>query len=227
MSSPQDLTEDAVVTKYKLAAEICSKALAGLIKAAVPGKSTLELCKVGDLLLKAQSDAVYKNKKDENDKPIQKGTAFPTCVSLNDCVCHNSPLLSDAEPQILKEGDVCKIDLGCHIDGYLAVAAHTLVVGGGAEGKVTGKAADVCMAALHAAQAACKTIQVGASNQDVTKVIKQIAEAYGVSACQGVLMHQMKRCVVCVRVCVWRASPSLPLGVALPMRCRGFHSEAR
>jgi methionine aminopeptidase len=29
----------------------------------------------------------------------------------------------------LKVGDCVKIDLGCHIDGYIAVAAHTIVVG--------------------------------------------------------------------------------------------------
>lgn len=30
---------------------------------------------------------------------------------------------------MLKEGDLVKIDLGAHIDGFIAVAAHTLVVG--------------------------------------------------------------------------------------------------
>ena len=29
---------------------------------------------------------------------IDKGVAFPTCVSVNECVCHNSPLAS--EPQV-------------------------------------------------------------------------------------------------------------------------------
>ena len=28
----------------------------------------------------------------------------------------------------LKAGDIVKLDLGCHIDGYMAVVAHTLVV---------------------------------------------------------------------------------------------------
>ena len=28
----------------------------------------------------------------------------------------------------LKAGDIVKIDLGCHIDGYIAVAAHTVIV---------------------------------------------------------------------------------------------------
>jgi len=219
----QKKAKDDVVTKHKLAAEILNKALAGLTKACEAGKTTLELCQIGDNLVKLQCESVYKNKKNEDDKPMQKGTAFPTCVSVNDCACHNSPLLSEAEPQTLAEGDVVKIDLGCHIDGYLAVAAHTVVVGA-ADAKVTGKVrqlpvvvvaltprarktADVCLAALHAAHAAIKTVQVGATNYDVTRVIKQVADAYGVNACQGVLMHQLKRCVF--RTLRW--TPLLPL----------------
>jgi methionine aminopeptidase len=33
----------------------------------------------------------------------------------------------------LKVGDIVKFDLGCHIDGYISVAAHTLVVSETAE----------------------------------------------------------------------------------------------
>lgn len=30
--------------------------------------------------------------------------------------------------KILAAGDMVKIDFGCHVDGYIAVAAHTVVV---------------------------------------------------------------------------------------------------
>lgn len=56
------------------------------------------------------------------------GIAMPTCISINNCVCHFSPLRSDA-PVIIKDGQMVKIDLGAHIDGYIATAAHTVVVG--------------------------------------------------------------------------------------------------
>jgi len=42
---------------------------------------------------------------------------------------------------------LAKIDLGCHIDGYAVVAAHTIVVG---TGKVSGKKADAIVAAYTA-----------------------------------------------------------------------------
>ena len=53
------------------------------------------------------------------------GIAFPTCISPNHCVGHYSPLVSEDTVEI-KEGDIVKIDLGVHVDGYIAVVAHTL-----------------------------------------------------------------------------------------------------
>ena len=52
------------------------------------------------------------------------GIAFPCCISVNNCICHFSPLSNDPDT-ILKAGDVTKIDLGAHIDGFIAVVAHT------------------------------------------------------------------------------------------------------
>ena len=45
--------------------------------------------------------SVYKGKK------VEKGLAFPTCVSLNNCCGHFSPLKEDSIE--LKAGDVCKM----------------------------------------------------------------------------------------------------------------------
>jgi len=47
----------------------------------------------------------------------------------------------------LAEGDLAKIDLGCHIDGYVAQAAFSIIVG---TGKVTGKKADALVCAWTA-----------------------------------------------------------------------------
>ena len=55
---------------------------------------------------------------------IFTGIAFPCCISVNNAICHYSPLTHDADT-ILKEGDLAKIDLGAHIDGFIAVVAHT------------------------------------------------------------------------------------------------------
>jgi methionine aminopeptidase len=91
-----------------------------------------------------------------------------------------------------------KIDLGCHIDGYIAVAAHTITVGYIAQpdAPVTGSKADVFHAAFAAAEVACRLIRPGNTNLQVTEAMKRVSEAYGVHSISGTLMHQMKRYVI-------------------------------
>lgn len=48
--------------------------------------------------------------------------------------------------------------MGCHIDGFIAVAAHTHVL---QEGPVTGRAADVIAAANTAAEVALRLVRPG------------------------------------------------------------------
>ena len=62
----------------------------------------------------------------EGEEKIEKGIAFPTCISVNRTVCHFSALAGDATK--LKEGDVAKIDIGVHIDGHIGQVAHTVFV---------------------------------------------------------------------------------------------------
>ena len=66
------------------------------------------------------------------------GIAFPTCLSVNNCICHFSPLKSENDVT-LKDGDVVKVDMGAHVDGYIAVVAHTYVIGATKEKPVTGR----------------------------------------------------------------------------------------
>merc|ERR1719162_2678220 len=115
------------------------------------------LCEASDKLLEEKTGKLY-NKK-VKDKKIEKGIAFPTCISVNELCGHFSPLRG--ESKALQAGDVAKIDLACHIDGFIAAAAHTVVVGGD---KVEDKRADAIMAAWNAAEAAVRLVQVGNKN---------------------------------------------------------------
>lgn len=182
-----DLTNSDVVTKYKAAADIANKSLLGVIQQCVAGKNVVDICAFGDQIIAAQCNGIYKK-----NKKMEKGCAFPTCISVNDCVCHYCPM--PTESTALNAGDMVKIDLGVHIDGFIAVVAHTVIVG--AAGPVSGPAADVVLAAYHAAEAAVKSIKPGSTNEDVTQAVKAVSECYGVNPVQGVLMHQMKRFVI-------------------------------
>lgn len=182
-----DLTSPEVVTKYKSAAEIANKALQLVLSECKPKAKIVDICEKGDSFIREQTGNMYKNVK----KKIERGVAFPTCISVNNTVCHFSPLASDET--VLEEGDMLKIDLGCHIDGFIAVVAHTHVLQGG---PVMGRAADVLAAANTAAEVALRLVRPGRKNKDVTEAIQKVAAAYDCKIVEGVLSHQLKQFVI-------------------------------
>lgn len=98
----------------------------------------------------------------------------------------------------LVEGDMVKVDLGAHIDGYIAVGAHTIVVGHVpiAATPATGPRADVITAVWAAAEISARLIKAGAKNHAVTEAIKKVADHFGVKTLAGIQMNQMKRYVI-------------------------------
>ncbi|XP_033101485.1 proliferation-associated protein 2G4-like [Anneissia japonica] len=184
------IAADLVVTKYKLAAGMVNAVLKHVMEKCVEGAIVLELCKEADKLLLEKTGSVYKK-----DKEIKKGIAFPVCISVNNCICHYSPLESEA-PLSLKTGDVVKIDLGAHVDGMIATVAHTLVVGSSLENKITGRKADVIKAAYYCSEAAQRMVKPGNKNSDVTSVVDKIAEAFKCKPVEGMLSHQLKKNVI-------------------------------
>lgn len=69
----------------------------------VPGASVKEICEFGDQLLLDETSKVFKK-----EKELKKGIAFPTCVSVNNCICHFSPVPKEPD-YILKNEDVTKV----------------------------------------------------------------------------------------------------------------------
>ncbi|KAJ3342203.1 Proliferation-associated protein 2G4 [Gonapodya sp. JEL0774] len=185
------LEDPNVVTKYKTAADIANRALRSVIAACTAGTTVLHLCVVGDKEIEDQCGKVYKT----ND--IKKGIAFPTTVSPNPFICHLSPLTTDSEANIvLKTGDVVRIELGAHVDGYPALVAHTIVVGASKDVPVEGRTADAVMAAHYAAEAALRCLKPGFKNFDITDHVQKIAEDFECKPVEGMLSHVMSRNVI-------------------------------
>ena len=91
------------------------------------------------------------------------------------------------------------MDLGCHIDGYIAVAAHTCVVKAtpeDAEPPKDDELSKCAVAAYNAMLVAAASITAGKTNTDVTTAVDRVAQAYGVTPISSVRMHQMKRYVL-------------------------------
>jgi len=190
-----DAKSPEVVEKYEAAAEICNAVMSAVLEAVKPGAKIVNLCSLGDRLIKEKTAGVY-----TNEKKMEKGIAFPTCVSVNNIVGHFSPL--STETVALKEGDVVKVDLGVHIDGFIIQSAHTIVATDKPDDCITGKKADVVCAAHFAAEAALRLFKPGQSNSEITKVWSEIAPVFKCNVVEGVLSHQLKRFVIDGNNCV-------------------------
>lgn len=88
--------------------------------------------------------------------------------------------------------NICS-DLGVHIDGFMALVAHTAVLGAGAAAPVVGPAADVIAAAHQAAEVALRLIKPGTKNTAVTAAIEEVATAYGVNPILSMQCQQVKQ----------------------------------
>jgi curved DNA binding protein len=191
-----DLSNSDVCTKYQEASRIVNLTLEGLVKQCVPGAKVVDLCLFGSTVMEAAANKLYTKK--ANGVLMDRGVAFPVCISVNDVVCNHSPLLSE-ELEPLKAGDVVKMDLGCHLDGYIAVAAHTIIVaedGSDAPAPPSEEMGNVAVAAYNAMLVAAHSIAAGKANTDVTKAVERVATHYGVKPISSVRMHQMKRYVL-------------------------------
>jgi len=181
------IADDLVVTKYKMSAEIVNKVLKELVDACKATGSVRDLCILGDKRLAEETGKAFKK-----DKKLTKGIAFPTCVSVNNCICHFSPLTTEPDV-IMADGDMVKIDMGAHIDGFIAVVAHTVVVGATVENPVTGGKADALMAAHLASEAALRLVKPGNETYEITETVSKVGEAFGCKPVEGMLSHQLEQ----------------------------------
>merc|ERR1712168_1248292 len=108
------IADDIVVTKYKMAGDMANAILKKIILECKAGASVRAVCELGDRMMVEETGKVYKK-----EKELTKGIGFPTCISVNNIICHFSPLLSEPD-MTLADGDVVKIDFGVHIDGFIA-----------------------------------------------------------------------------------------------------------
>ena len=149
--------------------------------------SVLSLSEKGDAMIIEETGKIFKK-----EKEMKKGIAFPTSISVNNCVCHFSPLKSDQD-YILKEGDLVKIDLGVHVDGFIANVAHTSVVDVAQGTQVTGRKADVIKAAHLCAEAALRLVKPGNQNTQVTEAWNKVAHSFNCTPIEGMLSRQLKQ----------------------------------
>lgn len=98
--------------------EILEKYLqAGKIAAEVR-EASKELIKVGAPILEI-AEKIERMIKERGAEP-----AFPLNISLNDVAAHYTPTKNDAT--MIKDGEIVKVDIGVHVDGFVGDTAYTV-----------------------------------------------------------------------------------------------------
>jgi methionyl aminopeptidase len=109
--------------------------------------------------------------------------AFPVNVSLNDIAAHYTAVPND--PIIVKNSDVLKIDVGVHIDGYIADTAVTVSYDTKYQNLI-----DTAERALDEA------IGISRSNtrvSDIGRIIEKTITKYGCKPIQNLSGHSLER----------------------------------
>ncbi|CAG8442677.1 163_t:CDS:2 [Cetraspora pellucida] len=187
-NADNDLSNSVVLSKYRSAADIVNAVLPQIISRIVPGTSVTELCKYGDQLIFSHTSKVY------NKNKVEKGVALPTMICVNHYLQYFSPLPEN--DVILQHGDLVKIELGVHIDGYIASAAHTTILNPNPQQPIEGRSADAVAAAHFGAEAALRLLKAGNKGSDIVKAVNQVANAFKCIPVEGSIVQQVRRYVL-------------------------------
>ena len=109
--------------------------------------------------------------------------AFPTNTSINEVAAHYTPSHNDET----KAHGLIKIDLGVHIDGWIADTAFSLDLENNEENK------KLIIASQEALKNAQKTIKENISTNQIGKVIQETIESQGFSPIINLAGHEMKQ----------------------------------
>jgi methionyl aminopeptidase len=112
-------------------------------------------------------------------KKLGGGIAFPVNLSVNEDAAHYTPDIGDA--LALKAGDLVKIDVGVHVDGYIWDRAFTLCVGS--------KTHPLIEAAEDGLKAAIKLIKPGVKIFEVSEAVESTLEGHGFNPIRNLCGH--------------------------------------
>ncbi|MFH1399834.1 MAG: type II methionyl aminopeptidase [Candidatus Woesearchaeota archaeon] len=124
----------------------------------------------------------------------QKGgePAFPTQISMDHIAAHFYP---DQDEKILFEDQVCKLDVGVHVGGYIGDTACTV--------DLSGKYGELVKASADALSNAISVIKNGTTLGEIGAAIQQTISGYGFAPVRNLSGHGLEQFDV-------HAAPSIP-----------------
>ena len=150
---------------------------AGKVAAQVRRETAAKLAKAGTSFVQAMDFA---------EKRILElgGEIAWAQMGVNDVAAHFCPAEDDTGTS--KEGDVIKVDIGVHLDGWIADNAMTVIVGNSAEHK------DLLKASQNALKAAIKLVRPGCQLWELGEAQLSEAEALGFTTIKNLSGHTIE-----------------------------------
>ncbi len=155
------------IEKTLKAGEILKKVKKELPSIVKPGKKLLEI-----------AEYVENRIVELGGKP-----AFPCNISINSDAAHFTPKKGDE--RVLQEDSVVKVDIGAHVDGYVADTAVTF--------DLSGENQKLVEAAEKALENAISTVKSGIDVSKVGKVIEETIESFGFRPVYNLTGHGLER----------------------------------
>jgi len=149
---------------------------AGKIASRVRNEAVLRV--KDDMPLLELAEYVENRIKDLGGKP-----AFPCNISINEIASHYTP--EDNVPRF-KKGDVVKIDVGVHIEGYIADTAITVEIG-------TGNHDRLIKACEEALENAIASVREKNHTGSMGKLIEKTIKKYGFNPVRDLTGHSLER----------------------------------
>ncbi|MGZ7159502.1 MAG: type II methionyl aminopeptidase [Methanobacterium sp.] len=120
--------------------------------------------------------------------------AFPCNVSINEVTAHYTPPADDEKT--FKSGDLVKIDLGAHIDGYIADTAISVLIGEDIPEEELEKHQNMIIASQEGLEYALSTIKAGVEIGKVGEVIERAINDRGFNSVSNLTGHSMDRWII-------------------------------
>lgn len=160
---------DPIITeKYHTAGQIAAYARDEGAKRIKPGVSFLEVVSFVESCIR------------------EKGAflAFPVNIAINDIAAHFTP--KDDDHNVFQSGDVVKLDVGAHIDGYIADTAVTLEI----ESSIH---ESLLKASEDALKKAITLMKPGVSLSTIGGTVQDIIHGYGFKPIENLTGHSLNR----------------------------------
>ncbi|MBU0907022.1 MAG: type II methionyl aminopeptidase [Nanoarchaeota archaeon] len=148
--NPEDEPSNLDIGKLKQAGEISKKVKLFAREIIKPGVSLLEIA----------------NKIDAKIEELGGKPAFPINLSINEIAAHSTPAFNDTE----KAHGLLKVDIGVHVDGYVADTAFSLDLENSEENKKLIEAAELALkSAIDKTQFNSELKEIGKAIEDAIK----------------------------------------------------------